>query len=142
MYVHPNPQLFGRVLGPAELRALLVNAVFAVGDVARLRQIYPAAFALPHARELAHAPVYERLTVERLEESAPRWHFCEKAFVTFVATVEREARRARAGRARGERAPHLLVASGLYEAFAQDVREGVRANVEELQLADAFRRRR
>ena len=68
MYVHTHPQLVRLVFDLSQRRALLINPVFAVADVARLGQIYLATGALPDLRELLLAPLDKRPTVESVEQ--------------------------------------------------------------------------
>src|SRR5262249_44753019 len=72
MDVHPHPELTRFMRNPAERRTLLVDAVFAVGDVTRRLRIDRASFARPDLRELLGAPVDEGLTVEGVVQRAPR----------------------------------------------------------------------
>ena len=88
MYVHTNPQLVRVVFDFAQRRPLLINAVFAIGDVTRLGQIELTARALPDLRELLLTPFDERLTVKGVEQGLPRGLFVEQALVALVAPVE------------------------------------------------------
>jgi hypothetical protein len=88
VYVHANPQLVRGVFDFSQRRPLLIDAVFAIGDVARFGEVYQAALAPPDLRELLPAPLDEPLAVKGVEQRPPRGLLPEQTLVLIVAPVE------------------------------------------------------
>jgi hypothetical protein len=67
MYIHPNPQLVGRMFYSSQRRALFIYTVFTVRDILRRGQINLAPFTLPDTGELPLRPVDKSLAVKGVE---------------------------------------------------------------------------
>lgn len=133
MDVHAHPQLLGRMFDSAQRASLLVDAVFAVGNVARFGEIDRASLARGHVAELAYAPLDELLRVKAIHQRAPAGLALQELFVALVIPIQREAGGTAARWTLGERVAQPLVRPAGDEMLVRDMSEGM---VAKRQLAE------